>query len=163
MSEPRELRCYEYVNVAYDKVRQALEHDAAGIFERASASATARARDLSTTLWVGVGTVEIGKDIAIEVGDAKEKISGLGDRRTELEIGWKAATAAALFPSMQATLAVYPLSSGETQIDLHGRYRPPLGVVGNAVDALVGHRLAEASVLRFVQDIAARIKAELAA
>jgi hypothetical protein len=63
---------------------------------------------------------------------------------------------------MEATLAVYPLSSEETQIDLHGRYRPPLGVLGNAVDALIGHRIAEASVLRFVQDVAARIDAELA-
>ena len=57
--------------------------------------------------------------------------------------------------------SVYPLSAHETQIDLHGRYRPPLGVVGDAVDALVGHRLAEASVLRFVADSATRINAEL--
>ena len=64
---------------------------------------------------------------------------------------------------MEATLSVYPLSAHETQIDLHGRYRPPLGAVGNALDVLVGHRIAEASVLRFVQDIAARINAELGA
>jgi hypothetical protein len=62
---------------------------------------------------------------------------------------------------MEATLSVYPLSAHETQLDLHGRYRPPLGVVGNALDALVGHRIAEATVLRFVQDIATRINAEL--
>jgi hypothetical protein len=54
------------------------------------------------------------------------------------------------------------LSSQETQLDLHGRYRPPLGVVGNALDALVGHRIAEASVLRFVQGVATRLSTELA-
>jgi hypothetical protein len=85
----------------------------------------------------------------------------LGAPTTELEIAWTAARASALFPSMEATLSVYPLSAHETQIALHGRYRPPLGVVGNALDALAGHRVAEASVLRFVNDVAARIDAEL--
>lgn len=161
MSEPRELRSYEYVNVAYAKVRDALQRDAAGIFQRATASAAARANELAATLRVEVGGMEIGRDVRIELGGVEEKTSALGDRRTELAISWKAASAAGLFPAMQATLAIYPLSAGETQIDLHGRYRPPLGAVGSALDALVGHRIAEASVLRFVQDVAARLKAEL--
>jgi hypothetical protein len=161
MSEARELHCYEYVNVPYDKVRAALERDAVGIFQRATSSATSRAEAVAATLRVGVGALEIGTDIKIEVRAVNEKVSALGDRKTEIEIAWKAVSAAGLFPSMEATLSVYPLSAQETQIDLHGRYRPPLGVVGNALDAVVGHRVAQASVLRFVQDVAARINAEV--
>jgi len=161
MSEPRELHCYKYVNVGYETVRDALRRDAVGLFQRATASATSRAHELASTLRVAVGALEIGADVKIAVRAVNDKVSALGDRRTELEIAWTAASAAGLFPSMEATLSVYPLSAQETQIDLHGRYRPPLGVVGDALDALVGHRIAEASVLRFVEDIAGRINIEL--
>jgi iron-sulfur cluster repair protein YtfE (RIC family) len=62
---------------------------------------------------------------------------------------------------MEATLVVYPLSRTETQLELSGRYRPPLGVLGSAVDAAWGHRIAKASVLRFVQELAAQLTKEL--
>jgi hypothetical protein len=163
MSDPRQLRCYEYVNIGYDGVREALQRDAVGIFQRATATATSRAHELASTLRVSVGAVEIGADVAITVREVNDKLSPLGDRRTELELAWSATNAAGLFPSMEATLSIYPLSAHETQIDFHGRYRPPLGAVGKAIDALVGHRIAEASVLRFVQEVAACINAELGA
>jgi hypothetical protein len=162
MSEPRRLHCYEYVNVDYAKVKDALTHDALGLFQRATVSATLRARDIASTLRVAVGPLELGADVKITVRSLNERVSALGDYRTELEIAWSAASAAGLFPSMEATIAVYALSAHETQIELDGRYRPPLGAVGNVIDAVVGHRLAQASVLRFVQDIAARINHELA-
>jgi hypothetical protein len=156
-----ELHCYEYVTVPYEKVRDALRRDAAGIFQRATAAAASRATEVVATLRVAVGALEVGADVRIEVRAINEKVSALGDRTTDVEITWTAARAAALFPSMAATLSVYPLSAQETQIALHGRYRPPLGVVGDALDALAGHRVAEASVLHFVRDIAARIRAEV--
>lgn len=162
MSEPRRLHCYEYVNVEYDKVKDALARDALGLFQRATGSATSRARELASTLRVAVGALELGADVKIEVRSVNERASALGDRKTELQIAWSAATAAGLFPSMEATLSIYPLSAHETQIEIDGAYRPPLGAVGHALDAVVGHRIAEASVLRFVQDIAGRINRELA-
>lgn len=163
MSEPRTLHCYEYVTVEYDKVKDALGRDALGIFQRATVSATSRARELASTLRVNVGALEIGADVRITVRSVHERTLSLGDRKLEVEIAWTAATAAGLFPSMDATLSVYPLSAHETQLQLDGHYRPPLGVVGNAIDAVVGHRLAEASVLRFVNDVAALINRELGA
>ena len=51
----------------------------------------------------------------------------------------------------------------ETQLDFSGQYEPPLGAVGDAVDALVGHRIAEASVHRFVTDVARYLREHLAA
>jgi hypothetical protein len=163
MSEPRELHCYQYVTVPYERVRDGLRRDAAGIFQRATSAAASRAQELVATLRVGVAALEIGADVKLEVRAQNERQSALGVRTTELEIAWTAASAGALFPSMEATVSVYALSPTETQIGLHGRYRPPLGLVGNALDAMVGHRIAEASVLRFVQDVAARISAELGA
>ena len=163
MSDPRHLRCYQYVNVEYERVRQAVRRDAAGIFQRATATAASRAQELASTLRVSVGALEIGADIRIVVREVSDKQSPLGEPRTEIELSWSATSAAALFPSMEATLSLYPLSAHETQLDLDGRYRPPLGAVGQALDALVGHRIAEASVLRFLQEVASRINAELGA
>jgi len=55
---------------------------------------------------------------------------------------------------------VYPLTASETQLDFAGTYEPPMGIVGAAIDALVLHRVvAEASVLHFVQDVAAFLRA----
>jgi hypothetical protein len=38
-----------------------------------------------------------------------------------------------------------------------GSYRPPLSVVGEVGDKLIGHRVAEACVRRFVLDVAERL------
>ena len=73
---------------------------------------------------------------------------------TRVPIEWSAAQRAALFPIMNAELSVYALTATETQLDFLGRYQPPLGLVGGALDAMVGHRIAEASVHRLVADVA---------
>jgi hypothetical protein len=165
MAQPHELRCYDYVNHPYAAVRDALRADLAGIFERATKSATGRAHALAATLKVGVGALEIGTDVVIDVLGVEEREEGPAGRTRTTVIGlrWNAARAAALFPSMEAELVVYPLSKDETQIELHGRYTPPLGTVGSALDSLIGHRVADASVHRFVTDVASLLRSELAA
>jgi hypothetical protein len=62
---------------------------------------------------------------------------------------------------MRAELAVYPLTSTETQLDFQGVYEPPLGALGKAVNAVVGHRIAEASVHRFVSNVAQYLRQTL--
>ena len=59
-----------------------------------------------------------------------------------------------LFPLMKADLFIYPITATETQLDFKGLYEPPLGILGKAINALVGHRIAEACVHRFVSDTA---------
>jgi hypothetical protein len=73
---------------------------------------------------------------------------------TRIPIHWQAAQRPGLFPVMDAELAIYPLTATETQLDFRGKYEPPLSVLGDAVNAIVGHRLAEASVHRFVAEVA---------
>jgi hypothetical protein len=165
MTQPHELRSYDYVNRPYAVVRDALRADLGGIFERATKSATGRARALAANLKVELGPLEIGTDVVIEVLGAEERDEGPAGRTptTFINLRWNAARAAALFPSMEAELIVYPLSRDETQIEVHGRYTPPLGSVGSALDSLIGHRVADASVHRFVTDVASLLRGELAA
>lgn len=163
MSKSHELRCYDYVNRSYAVVRDALSGDLAGIFERATRGAAGRADALAASLKVELGALEIGADVAIEVMSVTEREHGpLGHGPvTAIELRWRAARAAALFPAMAATLSIYPLSKDETQIELHGQYTPPLGPLGSAIDSLVGHRIADASVHRFVGEVAALLRDEL--
>ena len=162
MSGPRELHCYDYVNAPYVRVSEALSRDAAAIFQRATASAAGRAGELGATLRVDVGPLQVGVDVKVEVRGSREEVSALGEHTTHIDFGWAAARAAGLFPSLDGTLMLSQLGAAETQLDLHARYRPPLGVVGQALDAVAGHRIAEASLRRFVDEVSARLRAELA-
>jgi hypothetical protein len=161
MSELREVRCYDYVTVPYDRVRDLLRSDAAGIFTRATATANDRARELMATLRLNVGPVEVGVDVRLQVSAVTDEITAVGDPRTRLDFTWQAVQRAGFFPTMEATLSAYPLTPHETQLDLHGRYRPPLGTLGTAIDAAVGHRVAEATLLRLLRDVRTAVITEL--
>ncbi len=163
MAQPHELRAYDYVNRPYAIVRDALRADLGGIFARATKGASGRANELAASLHVELGALDVGADVAIHVVSVVETADGPVGHvpTTVIKLEWKAARAAAIFPAMQADLSIYALSKDETQLDLHGLYRPPLGAIGNALDSLVGHRIAEASVHRFVTDIATLLRTEL--
>jgi hypothetical protein len=163
MADAHELRCYDYVNHPYVAVRDAMRADLGGIFGRATTNATGRAHALAANLKVGVGPLEVGTDVVMEMVGLEEHDEGPAGRTptTVIRLRWNAARAAALFPSMRAELIVYPLSKDETQIELRGEYTPPLGAVGSALDSLVGHRVADASVHRFVTDVARLLREEL--
>jgi hypothetical protein len=162
MSEPRKVRCYQYVNRPYAAVRQLLAERGPGVFQRATASASARAGEVGATLHAGVGAVEVAVDVRIQVRAVSEDegVAGMSPV-LRVELGWEASHAAALFPVMKADLSFWPLTATETQLEIEGTYRPPLGIVGNAADAVLGHRIAEASVHRFLDDIVEQIRREL--
>jgi hypothetical protein len=163
MSDSREVRCYDYVTVPYGRVRELLHSDAAGIFARATSTANDRARELMATLRLNVGPMEVGVDVRLEIAGVTDEVTAVGDPRTRLDFTWQATQGAGFFPTMEATLSAYALSPQETQLDLHGRYRPPLGTLGTALDATVGHRVAEATVLRLLRDVRTKIITELGA
>lgn len=161
MSKPHELRCYDYVNKPYAAVCAALREDLKGVLQRATVGAERRAQTIAAELKVSIGPLDIGTEVTVKLGAIEEKVDGVQrGPAMHIRLSWQATHATALLPSMEADLVVYPLSATETQIDLRGVYKPPLGAVGAALDSLIGHRLAEASVRRFVEDIAALLRSE---
>jgi hypothetical protein len=159
----RPIRCYEYVNQPYDRATSIVRSDPAALFRRAADAAGSRAEAVAGALQVEVGGIAIGTDIAIEVEGIEEPEGRAPlSRVMRLKLRWQAAKRPGMFPTMQATLSFYPLSPEETQLDFEGEYEPPLGLVGAGADAVVGHRIAEASVHRFLREIATRLAAELA-
>ena len=164
MSKGLEIRCYDYVNHPYEKVRDALRQDAINVFQAATKAAASRAQSVAAELRVDLGGIGVKADINISVKRIEEKV---GDATSgpaiRLQLEWEAATAPGFFPFMKADLSVYPLTSTETQLDFCGLYEPPFGGLGKAMNAVAGHRIAEASVHRFINEVAEYLRKTLVA
>ncbi|MGA7921567.1 MAG: hypothetical protein WCA38_18045 [Candidatus Acidiferrales bacterium] len=163
MSKGREIRCYDYVNHPYERVRDALRRDALTVFQSATKAAASRAQSIAAELHVDIGGIGIKTDIRISVKNVEEKdFDTMWTPATRLLLEWEAATMPRLFPLMKAELSIYPLTSTETQLDFSGLYEPPFGAMGKAMNAIVGHRIAEVSVHRFINDVAGYLRQALA-
>ena len=162
MSKGREIHCYDYVNHPYEQVRGALSKDAPAVFQSATKAAASRAQSIASALRIDIGGVGIEADIRVSVKniEAKDR-EGMSGPATRLQLEWEAARMPRLFPLMKADLSIYPITATETQLDFKGLYEPPLGPLGKAVNALVGHRMAEASVHRFVGEVAEYLRKSL--
>ncbi len=159
----KSIRFYDYVNHPYTEVRDALKADALTVFRNATKVAADRARTVASELHVNVAGIEIGTDISISVNSIVEREKKvMSPVTTSIELEWESSKMPHLFPLMKAELSVFPLTSTETQLVLAGDYEPPLGLLGNAVNAVVGHRIAEASVHQFITDVAVYLRNELA-
>ena len=157
------LHAFQYVNRPFPAVKAALIADAKGVFQRATVSAAKRATAIAVSLKLEVAGIEVGKDVDIHVLGVDAHAHAPGDARTpaaRFAIEWSAKDGASFFPTMKGELAVYPLSPTETQLDFDGVYTPPLGALGAAADAVLGHRVARASVSRFLEDVVERLRIE---
>jgi hypothetical protein len=162
MNKGNKIRCYDYVNHPYDRVRDALQHDALKVFQSATKAAASRAQSIAAELHVDIGGIGVKTDIKISVKNIEEDVSNaLPGPATRLLLEWEAATVPRLFPLMKAELSIYPLTPTETQLDFLGFYEPPFGAVGKIMNAVVGHRIAEVSVHRFVGDVAEYLRRHL--
>jgi hypothetical protein len=163
MSKRPEIRCYDYVNHPYERVRDTLRQNALNVFQSATKAAAYRAQSIAAELCVDIGGVGVKTDITISVKNIEEKTSDATSTPvTRMLLEWEAATKPHLFPLMKGELSIYPLTTTETQLDFWGIYEPPFGAVGKAMNAIVGHRIAEVSVHRFITDVAGYLRQALA-
>jgi hypothetical protein len=151
------VQCFEYVNQPYPGVEQLVRAAPDEVFPRCPELAGHIA-----TLRMRVGGIELGADVTIRVLGVAS--STAYDRpATVVSFALEPASHPRIFPSMTGTLVLFALSPDETQLELSGSYRPPLGPFGELVDATVAHRVAEASVAGLLRDVAAGMRRRLAA
>jgi hypothetical protein len=162
VSKGRQIHCYDYVNHPYEQVRSALSNNAPAVFQSATKAAATRAQSIASELRLEIGGIGIETDIRVSVKniEVKER-KARSAPATRLELEWKAEKMAHFFPVMKADLFIYPITATETQLDFNGRYEPPLGPLGKAVNAMIGHRMAEACVHRFISDVAEHLRTDL--
>ncbi len=112
------------------------------------------------------GAEDRGERLLAEVGftvDREHRVEkkveiGLGDpyripSKTTLPMSWKATGIEQLFPPLEADIEVAALGARRTQLSISVRYRPPMGAVGRALDRTLLHRVAEATVKDFLDQV----------
>ncbi|NND34043.1 MAG: hypothetical protein HKN76_15750 [Saprospiraceae bacterium] len=162
MSSRNKVRCYDYVNHPYAKVKDALSRESNQIFQQSTKSAAARVQDVVAELRVNLAGIDLSKDVRISIKGIKEIPKKVGSPpKSNIELQWEATENPGLFPVMHGELSIYPLTATETQLDFAGEYQVPLGALGSVLDAAIGHRIAEASVLRFINDVATHLRSTL--
>jgi hypothetical protein len=80
------------------------------------------------------------------------------DRSAGLAIRWEAAgPGGGLFPVLDADLRLASAGEQAASLSMAGSYRPPLGPLGETLDRVILHRVADATIRNFVIWVAAQI------
>jgi hypothetical protein len=157
MSQPQSAFCRRSVDRAYEPVAKLLREQPAALLLRATAPASARPAS-TPSLRVDVAGFQIGVDVQLLACKAHELSAATpGGPALKLELAWTSQRSPALFPSMLAELSARPRDSG-ADLELRAAYWPPFGPVGVAIDAAVGHRVAEACIQRLLEDLVAQLR-----
>jgi hypothetical protein len=150
----REIHYYAYVERPFDELWPLLATQPNNVL--GDGRAVPRGRGTSE-LHVHLGGVEVARNVAMQFGELI-----WDDDRAGLSVHCRAARHPGMFPLLEARFELASLPSGRrhlTQVGLVGRYRPPLGVLGDIADRLGGSGIAVESIRRFVEDVARRLEA----
>lgn len=152
----RPIHVYTYAPVAFDDAIALLADDPRGLLREATAASEEHAETVVGHLHVDVGEFDVGRDVQIELG-AFNPVEAL---RSVVPVRWRASHGHVWFPTMDATLEISALSlhPPRVQVTLTGAYKPPLGPLGAVIDAVVAHRVAEATTHTFVNEVAERLQ-----
>ena len=107
-----------------------------------------------------VGPLRVYKHVRLRVGWQPGRESS---DRLMVPVTWEAVGGPPIFPDMQGTLHVAPDGPSRTRLTLNASYDPPLGKLGEQMDRVVMHRVAQITISDFVARLAAAIGEHLAA
>ncbi len=116
------------------------------------------ARDDAESILLRVGPGEstwLTKTVAVRLGDPVETAEGVA-----IPIHWEATGPSGLFPRLVGTLQVAELDPERSELTIVGRYRPPLGRAGHALDDAVMTRLARSTIRSFLRRLADALESE---
>jgi hypothetical protein len=150
------VRYYLELPLPPDRVEQALLSAPAWLSELAD-EAQRRGDVLLAEVGVGPLGLRLGRRVAVQLGQPVAFPS-----MTSLPMTWEPVGMNGLFPRLDADLEVGPLGQDRTQLAISARYRPPLGVLGQAIDRVLLHRVAEATVKDFLDRVGQAITAQAA-
>lgn len=116
----------------------------------ADLASDAAAEGESTRLRLGPngGHRMLAKEIAVQVGQPFARGAS-----TVVPVTWTAHGAAPLFPIFSGDLEIAAIGGVETQVVICGKYEPPLGALGEALDRVALHRIAQASIRAFLVEL----------
>ena len=139
------IRYYIELSQPVATVQQALVDSPTGWLSTMAREAQARGDGLLGEVGVGPLGVRLRRQVRIRLGEPVQFPS-----MTSLPLTWEPVGLEGVLPRLDANLELGSLGEGRTQLAISARYRPPLGVVGRAVDRVLLHRVAEATLKDFL-------------
>jgi hypothetical protein len=162
MSEPKFIVSRRTVDHPYERVASRLREAPGDLLQRATATASGRAASVAASLRVSIIAFDVAVNVRLLACAVREiSSSSSGAPELKLELAWTSCHTPELFPPMLAELSTSRLDSGFTRLEFRGSYWPPLGPVGAALDAAVGHRVAAASIEHLLDDLVAQLHRDL--
>ncbi len=152
----REVCEFRWEHIPYPEVAALLRARGAELILPSGEAGARRAERRMATLYAEVGKRQVARDVIVDVGEPEE--SGGPFPIVRIPVSWRAAEHSELFPVMDGQLEAYPIAADRTQMSFQGNYRPPLGRLGDTIDGLFMHRVAEESVQRFLRSFAQRLR-----
>jgi hypothetical protein len=146
------VRYFMQMDVPFADANEALLADPASWLPDLARETDQEGVHLLTSVGFGMG-IHVRKRVEVDV-DAPLTVPG----RTVVPIRWNTGAEHSPLPSMEGDLELAPFGPGVTHLAMSGRYTPPFGHVGEAVDRALLNRVAEATVRDFVQRVAERIE-----
>ena len=149
------IRYYIELPLPVAQVEQALVGSPAEWLSAVAGEAQARGDGLLGEVGVGSLGARLRRQVRISLGEPERFPS-----MTSLPLTWEPVGLEGLLPRLDAHLELGMLGGDQTQLAISARYRPPLGVVGQAIDRILLHRVAEATVKDFLDRVGQAITSQ---
>ncbi len=102
-----------------------------------------------TSVGFKVAGIPVRKQVQVTLGEPVSEGDWL-----RIPLSWTPTFPANLFPSLDGKLELFPLDPSSTRLTVSGTYTPPLDALGQNLDEVVMHSVAEATLKDLVQAIA---------
>jgi hypothetical protein len=151
------IRYYLDLSLPFEEVEEGLLADPEAWLPRVAREAEDRVEQLLGEVGFSFDDGRrLSKEVHIELGPHYRM-----PRKTVLPLSWKATGPERQFPSLDADLEIAALGRSRTQLSVSARYRPPLGIIGKALDRVLLHRVAEATIKDFLDRVGEGIGARV--
>jgi hypothetical protein len=149
------VRYFVEVPLPADRVERALLASPAEWLSAMAGAAQERGDGLLTEVGVGPLATHFRRRVTIQLG-APVRFPSM----TSVPFTWEPVGLDGLLPRLDANLELGSLGEDRTQMAISARYHPPLGVVGRAVDRVLLHRVAEATLKDFLDQVGQAITSQ---
>jgi copper chaperone CopZ len=152
----QQIHRYAYVTRPFEDVWTAVAASPSVLVDESTGDGLKRSQ-----LHARLAGIDVTRPVLVHVGGLVNR----GDRAV-VAVTWWDEGRRNLFPVMEAVLEMVPVDYRGcpiTQLGLVGRYRPPFGAFGNAIDRVAGSQVVAESVTWFVAEVARRLEATVPA
>lgn len=140
----------------FERASNVLVDDLGSVLAERPAPIARNVREFRAELAVELhGGASVHQAVLIEAGLPKRD-----EKVLTVPLRWTATGREGLFPTFTGDLEAVPTRAG-TRLRLVGTYTLPIGWLGRFGDKKLGHRAAERSLARYVEEVATRLEAEV--